>query len=63
MELAGLSLIKVTTDTIIKPFDCGDEDLNNFLVSKAKDYQKELLAVTYILENEERECKIDCVKG
>jgi hypothetical protein len=38
MELAGLSLIKVNTDTIIKPFDCGDGDLNDFLVSKAKDY-------------------------
>jgi hypothetical protein len=54
MEFAGLSLIKVNTDTIIKPFDCGDGDLNDFLVSKAKDYQRELLAVTYILENQER---------
>jgi hypothetical protein len=54
MQLAGLSLIKVNANTIIKPFDCGDDDLNDFLASKAKDYQKELLAVTYILENEER---------
>jgi|ERR1700722_2755099 len=54
MELAGSSLIKVSLDTIIKPFDCGDGDLNDFLVSKAKDYQRELLTVTYILENQER---------
>jgi|SRR5258708_2393794 len=54
MEVAGLSLFKINDDTIIKPFDCGDEDLNDFLLSKAKLYQKELLAVTYILENDER---------
>jgi len=54
MELAGLSLIKVDVNTVIKPFDCGDQDLNDFLLSKAKDYHKELLAVTYLLENEER---------
>jgi len=54
MELAGLSLIRITDDTTIKPFDCGDDDLNDFLVSKAKGYQNELLAVTYILENHER---------
>ncbi|HMH20143.1 MAG TPA: GNAT family N-acetyltransferase [Puia sp.] len=54
MELAGLSLIKVNTATDFKPFDCGDEDLNDFLLSKSKHYQIELLAVTYLLENEER---------
>jgi GNAT superfamily N-acetyltransferase len=54
MELAGLSLIKVKIGTVIKPFDCGDQDLNDFLLSKAKHYQNELLAVTYLLENEER---------
>jgi hypothetical protein len=54
MELAGLSLIKLKSETIIRSFDCGDDDLNDFLVSKAKEYQRELLAVTYILENEER---------
>lgn len=53
MHLAGLSLIKLDNSTIIKPFDCGDEDLNDFLISKAISYQNELLAVTYLLENEE----------
>lgn len=32
------------------PFDCGDEDINDFFVSQAMHYQKELLAVTYFLE-------------
>lgn len=33
------------------PFDCGDEDLNDFLYSEAKDYLKQLLAVTYYAES------------
>jgi hypothetical protein len=52
MELAGLSLIKLDVNTVIKPFDCGDEDLNDFLSSKAKLYLQENLAVTYLIEGE-----------
>lgn len=49
MDLAGLSLIKVTDHTIIKPFDCGDEDLNSFLFTKSIPYAKQLLATpTYL---------------
>jgi predicted GNAT family N-acyltransferase len=46
---------------IIKPFDCGDADLNGFLleddpsVSNAKHHTNELLAVTYVIEDEEME--------
>jgi GNAT superfamily N-acetyltransferase len=54
MDFSGLSLVKVNPSTAIKPFDCGDDDLNDFLLSKAKHFQAELLAVTYLLENEER---------
>lgn len=52
MDLAGLSLLKVDNQTNIKPFDCGDEDLNSFLFTKSIPYAKELLATTYILEDE-----------
>jgi hypothetical protein len=52
MDLSGYVLFKLTESTNIKPFDCGDEDLNDFLFSKAKSYQKELLAATYILEDD-----------
>jgi predicted GNAT family N-acyltransferase len=54
MELAGLSFIKIDSTTEIKPFDCGDGDLNDFLFSKAKLYQQEHLAVTYLIEDAER---------
>ena len=50
--LAGTSLIKLTSETIIKPFDCEDDDLNDFFINDSKKYLKELLAVTYILEND-----------
>lgn len=51
MNLKGYSLIKLTEDTIIKPFDCNDEDLNDFLIHEAKKYYKEHLATTFIIEN------------
>ncbi|GHS96637.1 hypothetical protein FACS189421_02050 [Bacteroidia bacterium] len=37
---------------IIKPFDCGDEDLNEFLLEKSNNYQMELLATTFVFEDE-----------
>lgn len=54
MDLAGLTLVKINNQTVIKPFDCGDDDLNGFLLEKAKNYSYELLATTYLLETEER---------
>lgn len=36
----------------IKPFDCGDTDLNDFLFDDALYYQKQLLANTFILEDD-----------
>ena len=37
----------------IKPFDCGDTDLNGFLCDDASHYQQQLLANTFILEDEQ----------
>jgi GNAT superfamily N-acetyltransferase len=54
MNLAGLSLVKIDQNTAIKSFDCGDTDLNSFLLEKSIHYKNELLATTYLLENEER---------
>ena len=34
----------------IKSFDCGDADLNDFIVNECTLYRKEKLAVTYVLE-------------
>jgi predicted GNAT family N-acyltransferase len=49
---AGTALIRLTPAHVIKPFDCGDIDLNDFLLNASKSYLDKLLAVTYILENE-----------
>jgi GNAT superfamily N-acetyltransferase len=48
----NVRLSRLTPDFQIKPFDCGDLDLNDFLFSDAKRYNSELLAVTYLLEND-----------
>lgn len=48
----GSSLVRLTPDFIFKPFDCGDPDLIEFLLSDSKTYLQKLLAVTYILESE-----------
>ena len=36
----------------MKPFDCGNSDLNDFLLNDAKAYASHLLAVTYLLEDD-----------
>jgi GNAT superfamily N-acetyltransferase len=39
---------------VILPFNCGDNDLDDFLTNAAKRFQQDLLAVTYILEDPEK---------
>ena len=47
-------------DTLIKPFDCEDADLNGFLLesdshkANARHHARELLAVTYLVEDTEK---------
>ena len=53
-SLEGLPFFQLKENYPIKSFDCGDDDLNDFLFNKALLYQKELLATTFIVENEER---------
>jgi GNAT superfamily N-acetyltransferase len=50
----NFSLIRLSVDYVIKPFDCGDNDLNDFLLQDAHNFTKELFAVTYIIENESK---------
>ena len=47
-----ISILLLTEDYPIKPFDCEDEDLNDFLFNEAVSYQKELLATTFVMEND-----------
>lgn len=35
----------------INAFDCGDTDLNDFIINEAHLYRNELIAVSYVLEN------------
>jgi GNAT superfamily N-acetyltransferase len=46
------SIKRITAEFTIKPFDCEDSDLNEFLFKDSKLYLKNLLAVTYVLETE-----------
>lgn len=54
MESNSIKLIRLEPDTVILPFDCGDTDLNGFLFDDAKNYAKDLMAVTYLIQNEEK---------
>jgi Acetyltransferases len=48
----SLAFNRLSKDYNIKPFDCGDADLNGFLFDDAKNYLSELMAVTYLIEHE-----------
>lgn len=40
---------KLAFGEYVKSFDCGDDDLNDFIVNEAPLYRKSLLAVTYVM--------------
>lgn len=40
-------------DEHIAAFNCGDDDLNDFIINEALPYRRAMLAVTYIFENKE----------
>jgi len=52
VPLDSYSSVVVNSSTIIKPFNCDDEQLKGFLLEKSINYSNELLATTYIFENE-----------
>ena len=41
---------KLETDERVKSFDCGDADLNDFILNESGLYRKALLAVSYVFE-------------
>lgn len=51
--MEDLKLIRLTVETQLKPFDCGDTDLNDFFYNDAKRLAEQLLATTYVYENNE----------
>lgn len=52
MDFKDFKLIRLTNGHKFKPFDCKDDDLNDFLLNDSKDFLISLIAVTYILESD-----------
>lgn len=49
-----MELIRLTSDYNLKRFDCGDDDLNGFLLDDAKNFLEKRIAKTFIIEDEGR---------
>ena len=49
----NIRVVRLTQDYQFKSFDCGNQDLNDFLLSDSKPYLQKLLSVTYILETDD----------
>lgn len=47
-------LFRLKEDTTIKPFTCGESELDSFLLHDAKKYLKHLGYVTYIIESSDK---------
>lgn len=50
MPVEDFSLVRLSSNYQIKPFDCNDSDLNDFLFEDAKPALNQHIAVTYLLE-------------
>lgn len=57
----SLAFNKLSGNYNIKPFDCGDTDLNGFLFEDSKNYLSELMAVTYLIESQEQTVAYFCL--
>lgn len=53
MDYEHIRIRKLQPGDVVKAFDCGDKDLNEFIIDEAPFYRKALLAVTYVLESTE----------
>ena len=47
--LKEYDIIRLDEDDVVSGFDCGDEDLNDFITKEASLYRKSLLSVSYAL--------------
>lgn len=53
MDFDKFTFRQLDAGTTIKSFDCGDADLNDFLFSDASNYYNSMMALTYLLEDNE----------
>jgi GNAT superfamily N-acetyltransferase len=51
MDFSEYRLNRLSDDLPLKPFDCGLDDVNAYLMESAKSYDKQFLSVTYVLES------------
>ncbi len=42
-------IVELQEEDSVNTFNCGDDDLNDFIINKSSAYRKELLAVSYIV--------------
>ena len=49
--MVEFDIIRLSPSAPTTPFDCGNQDINDFLAEDARDYQDGLLAVTYLVVN------------
>jgi GNAT superfamily N-acetyltransferase len=54
---------KLDFDTAIKPFESEDDELNRFLLDDAKNYLTQMLAVTYLIENDTDTIAYFCISN
>lgn len=44
---------RMDEEELVKSFDCGDPDLNDFIMNESSHYRQALLAVSYVMEEED----------
>ena len=54
-----MRLIKIEDTENIKPFNCGNDDLNGFLLEDARFYREKLIANTFIMNDKISQTTID----
>ena len=53
MNKANLQIRRLGANDVVTRFDCGDEDLNDFILTDAPLYYRVRLATSYVLEDSE----------
>lgn len=51
VDYSDIHIIRLEEDERVADFDCGDEDLNDFIVNEAQPYRKALIATSYIAQD------------
>lgn len=55
---AQYRICKLAENERVESFDCGDADLNDFILNDALPYRKEKLAVTYVYVDKDDNAKV-----